>query len=333
MYICPVKKLSFAIFSLFFLSADAQDSAAVALQGRLVSLGAPRPTAEEMVQMHRVTNQYRGRKWLVDGTAVGIYGGMLVGLSQAWYSGYAKSEFHTFDDIGEWQQMDKLGHAWSVYSMSHIGFGLWRWSGYSNKKATLLATGSGLAFMLGVEYLDGRSAEWGWSWGDAGADVFGAALFAAQQLTWKEQKIRIKFSSHINHYPGLLQARANKLFGTSKPEKMLKDYNAQTYWLSFPLPKSWKLPPWLRISVGYGADGMFGGYENFEKDPTGAVTFSRPDIKRYRQWYLAPDIDLTKIKTKSKFLRSVFYSVNIVKFPAPSIEFSNGSFKGHLLHF
>ncbi|GAB4091761.1 DUF2279 domain-containing protein [Flaviaesturariibacter terrae] len=279
------------------------------------------------------TAAYPGRKWVVDGMAVGIYGGMLAGLSQAWYNDYPRSPFHSFNDIGEWEQMDKSGHAWAVYSMSHIGYGLWRWSGYSNSKATMLASGSGLAFMLGIEYLDGRSSEWGWSWGDAGADVFGAALFAGQQLAWKEQRVRLKFSSHIYQYPTDLRDRARSLFGSTIPNKLLKDYNAQAYWLSFPLPASLKLPKWLRLSVGYGADGMYGGFDNTAIDKSGAVTFDRRDIRRYRQWYLAPDIDLTQIRTKSKLLRSVFYSINILKFPAPTLEFSNGSLKGHWLYF
>ncbi|GAA4329373.1 DUF2279 domain-containing protein [Flaviaesturariibacter amylovorans] len=303
--------------------------------GRVPSLciGCGRASAAEMLAAKPTTNAHLGRKLFVDGLGVGIYGGMLVWLNGAWYKNYQRSSFHTFNDAGEWQQMDKAGHAWAVYSMSHIGFGLWCWSGYSNKAATLLSAGSGLAFMLGVEYLDGRSAEWGWSWADVGANAFGAGLFAAQQLTWREQKIRLKFSSHMASYPSDLRARARELFGSSAQNKLLKDYNAQTYWLSFPLPERWKLPKWLRLSVGYGAQGMFGGYANEAKEPDGTVTFSRPDIKRYRQWYLAPDIDLTQIRTRSKFLRSVFYSINILKFPAPSIEYSNGSFKVHALHF
>ncbi|RYY65696.1 MAG: DUF2279 domain-containing protein [Chitinophagaceae bacterium] len=334
MYIWGVKKLWIVFLSLLLLEAKAQDSALAPLKERVGELTREthRFTAAQMVAAKPTTNAHPERKWIVDGMGAGIYGGMLAGLSQAWYKDYPRSPFHSFNDVAEWQQMDKAGHAWAVYSMSHIGFGLWRWSGYSNKGATLLAAGSGLAFMLGIEYLDGRSSEWGWSWGDAGADLFGAALFAGQQLTWKEQKVRLKFSAHVYDYPADLKERARTLYGTSLPNKLLKDYNAQTYWLSFPLPKAWNLPKWLHLSVGYGADGMYGGFDNTAtKD--GALTFDRRDIRRYRQWYLAPDIDLTQIRTKSKLLRSIFYSVNILKFPAPALEFSNGSVKGHWLHF
>ncbi|RYY98850.1 MAG: DUF2279 domain-containing protein [Chitinophagaceae bacterium] len=346
MYIWRVKKLWFGFLVLLAAGAQAQDSSLQVPAQETVreerSAGEPaampsalpeRRSAAEALALRPATNAFPGRKLLVDGMGAGIYGGMLVGLNSAWYRDYARSSFHTFNDAGEWLQMDKAGHAWAVYSMSHIGYGLWRWSGYSNKTATLLSAGSGLVFMLGVEYLDGRSAEWGWSWADVGADLFGAALFATQQLTWKEQRIRLKFSSHAASYPADLRARTRELFGNSLPNQLLKDYNAQTYWLSFPLPGGLKLPKWLRLSVGYGAQGMFGGYENISKNPDGTVSFSRPDLRRYRQWYLAPDIDLTQIRTRSKLLRSVFYSISILKFPAPALEFSNGSLKGHFLHF
>jgi len=277
------------------------------------------------------------RKWLVGSASVAGYGGSFIFLNEAWYKGYPRSSFHAFNDGGEWLQMDKIGHAWTAYHTSRLTTNVWKWAGANENQSVLLGTGTGLLYMLSIEYLDGRSAEWGWSWPDAGADIFGATLFASQQLTWKEQRISIKFSSHQKNYtPALLNKRADDLFGQSLPERILKDYNTQTYWLSFNLPSLLKtnmLPQWLNIAFGYGAEGMFGGYENLAKDGDGNITFDRRDIKRYRQWYLAPDIDLTKIKTKSKFLHSVFTALNSLKVPAPALEFSNGQLKFKALAF
>jgi hypothetical protein len=205
---------------------------------------------------------------------------------------------------------------------------MWKWAGIEKKKAVFIGSGTGLLYLLSIEYLDGRSAEWGWSWSDVAANVLGTGLYAGQEFLWKEQKINLKYSAHIEHYePSDLEDRADYLFGNTKPERMLKDYNQQTYWMSFNLKSILKLksfPAWLNIAIGHGAEGMFGGYENVDYDEDGNITFDRRDIKRYRQWYLSPDIDLTRIKTKSKFLRSVFSAVNILKFPAPALELSNG---------
>jgi hypothetical protein len=159
----------------------------------------------------------------------------------------------------------------------------------------------------------------------------------AQELAWDEQRIQIKTSFHRKNYndPALNQ-RSNILFGKSSPERFLKDYNGQTYWLSTSIrsffPKS-RWPSWLQVSVGYGAEGMFGARENTGKDENGNINFYRPDIQRYRQWYLSPDIDLTKIKTKKKLVKYALFVLNSLKFPAPGIEYSRNKFRFHWISF
>ena len=62
---------------------------------------------------------------------------------------------------------------------------------------------------------------------------------------------------------------------------MLKDYNGQTYWLSANLKSFFKksnVPTWLNISVGYGAEGMFGATENIWMDNNGNFIVNRPDV-------------------------------------------------------
>ena len=271
---------------------------------------------------------YKKRQWFVGGVTTAGYGGSFVFLSQAWYKDYPKTGLHSFNDAGEWQQVDKVGHGWTAYHTSRLTSDLWRWAGVSEKKAMWLGTGSSMLYLLSIEYLDGRSAKWGWSWADVGANFMGASIYASQELLWKEQRMVFKFSSAPKNYThDDLETRADDLFGNSFQGRLLKDYNAQTYWLSTNLrsflPQS-KLPEWLNIAVGYGAENMFGGYENLARDENGNLTFDRRDIKRYRQWYLAPDVDFSKIKTRSKTLRTLFSALNVVKFPAPALELSNG---------
>lgn len=271
------------------------------------------------------------RKWLAAGITAVSYGGSFYFLNKAWYKDHARSSFHTYNDAKEWQQVDKVGHAWTAYSLSRATGMMWQWSGVDHRTSVLLGSGTSLAYLFSIEYLDGRSADWGWSWADIGADIFGASLYTAQEFAWKDQRIQFKFSSHLKNYnQTLLQQRADELFGESLPERLLKDYNYQTYWLSFNmasfLPET-KIPGWLNISIGYGAHGMFGGYENIAYDKNGNIIFDRRDIRRYRQWYLSPDIDFTRIKTGSGFLRTAFSILNILKFPAPALEFSRNKFR------
>lgn len=281
--------------------------------------------------------QVRNRVRIIAATNIVGYSAAMTGLYAAWYSKYEKSGFHVFDDSREWLQMDKVGHLYSAYAESLASMELWRWTGIERKKRIWLGGMSGAVYQTVIEVLDGFSEKWGWSWADFGANILGSGALVAQELAWDEQRVRFKFSFHRkNYHDPELELRADDLFGKSGAERFLKDYNAQTYWASFNLrsffPES-KLPAWLSVSIGYGAEGMFGGTENIAVDEDGNTYFNRPDIKRYRQWYLAPDIDLSKIKTNKKALRIILNIFNVFKIPSPALEYSNGKIKMRALHF
>lgn len=260
------------------------------------------------------------------------YGGTMVSLYETWYKNYPQSSFHFFNDNKEWLQVDKAGHAWSAYSEGRATMALWKWAGLPNKKAIWVGGLSGLAYQSIIEVLDGFSSEWGFSWGDYLANIGGSSVLIAEQLAWNEQRIQLKFSTHRENYPTKeLTQRANEIYGKSLPERFLKDYNAQTYWASVNLRSFFRqsnLPKWFNISFGYGANGMFGALNNRWNSSDG-VQHDRTDIKRYRQIYLSPDIDLTKIKTKSKLIKATFFVLNSLKFPMPSLELSGREMKWH----
>jgi uncharacterized protein YfiM (DUF2279 family) len=312
-----------------------------ALEGRVITN--QRKTVDTLT--NRPSNQPTNLKYLynkkrvktvVIANVVG-YGAIMYGLNAAWYSGYPKSKMHSFDDNGEWLQIDKIGHALSAYAESNASYEVWRWTGISRKKRILLGGLSGAAYQTIIEVLDGYSAEWGWSWGDFGANIVGSGIFTAQELAWDEQRIRFKFSFHKKFYNDpTLNARSTAIFGKSEPERFLKDYNGQTYWLSANIksffPKS-RVPGWLSIAVGTGAEGMFGANDNIGKDKNGNINFNRTDLPRYRQWYIAPDIDLSKIKTKKRGVRMLLTALNVFKFPMPSLEYSKKGFRVNFIHF
>lgn len=281
--------------------------------------------------------QKRGRQWLVAGLSSIGYGSTLITLNSTWYKDYPHTSFQVFNDGREWLQVDKAGHAWTAYNTGRATTALWEWAGLPHKKAVWIGGLSGFAFLTGIEFLDAHSAKWGWSWSDIGANVTGSALFMGQEFLWKEQRIQYKFSFHKNAYAEpLLEGRANALFGSAWYERMLKDYNAQTYWLSVNLHsflKDSRLPDWLNIAVGYGAGGMFGGFDNRWTDNMGGG-IDRSDIPRKRQFYLAPDIDFTKIKTKSRVLKTVFSCLNAFKCPAPALMLdAKGRWRGYFVYF
>ncbi|MDI5898540.1 DUF2279 domain-containing protein [Flavobacterium yafengii] len=253
--------------------------------------------------------------------------GTLIGLNQVWYAEYPKSDFHFINDNSEWLQMDKAGHVFSSYHLGRFGAEMLQWSGANKKNQMLYGAGLGFVFLTAVEVLDGYSSEWGASLGDVVANASGTALYISQELIWKEQRITPKFSFHATKYASYRP----EVLGSSFTEQILKDYNGQTYWFSVNLhsfAKSSKIPKWLNLALGYGADGMITG----NKEDTPPVLTSNP--KRFRQFYLSLDVDLTKIKTKSHFLKTVFSIFNTVKIPAPTIEFVRfNDIKYHLIYF
>lgn len=250
----------------------------------------------------------------------------LLALNEAWYADYEKSGFHSFNDNSQWMQMDKFGHIFSSYYIGKMGMDALAWAGESKKNQLLYGATLGFVFLTAVEVLDGFSEEWGFSTGDIAANALGTGLLIGQELLWDEQRIQMKFSFHTTDYA----MNDPDQLGNTTLEQLLKDYNGQTYWLSFNLRsffKESKIPPWLNFSLGYGANGLpEGSFDNTVVPPV--------PIESYRQFFSSIDVDLTKIKTKSDFLKTVFNVFNFVKIPAPTVEYrSNGNWKFHFLYF
>ncbi|RYF94272.1 MAG: DUF2279 domain-containing protein [Chitinophagaceae bacterium] len=249
-----------------------------------------------------------------------------ISINKAWYADYNRTHFHFFDDIPEWNQMDKAGHIWTTYHVSRASKEMWAWTGLNKRTSAILGGVSGMVYQSIIEIQDAYSAEWGFSWGDVGANIAGAGLFVLQELTSGRQNVLVKMTFWPKKYPSNLTQRRNELFGSSVAERVLKDYNSQTYWVSANLQSmvpDLDVPAWLNVAVGYGAEGMFGGRSNEWIDKQGTYQDFR-SIVRSRKFYLSPDIDLTRIPTRSKVLRKVFFVLNVIKVPAPALQLTSG---------
>jgi hypothetical protein len=302
----------------------------------LFLLGASHSRAQVTMPSDSLPSLHRDRAWVVGGTQAALWTGTLIVLNEAWYKNYPKEPFHFFNDWPEWQQQDKLGHAWTTYQVSRVSSDLWRWAGLPNNKAAWIGGLSSIAYLSIIEVLDGFSAEWGFSTGDMTMNILGAALYTGQQIGWRDQKFQLKLSYRPYPYLPGDEPRADELFGTGAAERLLKDYNGQTYWLSFSPAsfsrKSW-WPAWLNLAVGHNARLMLGGRENTWTDENGNM-IDRTDAERYRRFFLSLDLDLTRIPTKSKALKTVFSVLSVLKFPAPAIELdSKGRLRGHWLYY
>lgn len=241
----------------------------------------------------------------------------LLMLKKQWYK--KKVPFHSFNDNREWLQMDKVGHAATAYCMSRGGYELMRWSGVDERASILTGGLLALLFQTTIEVFDGYSEGWGFSKGDMVANVAGTALFMGQQYGAGQQIVNLKYGFRKTIFPPY---RPN-LLGRTTGVQMLKDYNGQQYWLSVNLasvlPVGPSFPRWLNLDVGYSGSGMVGGHEN---PPVFDENGKEVKFERYRQFFLSPDADLSRIGAFSPSLQRFIGTAQFFKIPAPSLEFN-----------
>jgi hypothetical protein len=112
-----------------------------------------------------------------------------------------------------------------------------------------------------------------------------------------------------------------EVLGSNFPEQLLKDYNGQTYWFSFPIggfAQSVKKMNWLCLSLGYSVDQKLVGDQD-----------AYLDFRAARQFLVSLDIDLTRLPIKNPTLKKVLAQLNMIKIPfsALMIQQGNLSFK------
>ncbi len=254
---------------------------------------------------------------VVAGAGAAFYTAGLLCLSQIWYADMERVPLQFYNDNAGWLQMDKFAHGYVAYHQSYWGYQTLRWAGLSPRKALWYGGPLGFVMQLPIEIFDGLYEGYGFSWGDVAANAAGSALFVGQELAWGEQRVLPKFSFSPSPYPALRPGTLGRTVGA----QLVQDYNAQTYWFSFS-PGSFlggsRWPQWLCVSVGYSGEGMLGEFQN----PDFIRGESVQHIARYRQYLLSIDIDTRKIPTRHRFLKGVFHALNLIKIPAPAVEFN-----------
>jgi hypothetical protein len=252
--------------------------------------------------------------------ASGVYAGGLIGLNALWYKNADRQSFRFFNDNAEWKQVDKAGHLFSAF---HLSYGISRGLQYfdvTEDKADVIGAVAGFAVLVPIEIFDGYSDAYGASWGDLVADGVGSLLYLGQKRLWSEVRILPKYSFHASRFSHIRP----DVLGNGM-ERLLKDYNGQTYWLSVDMDKFVPFPKWLNVAIGYGAEGMIYARDQQQRDAG-----FRP---AYRQYYLSLDLDLQSIPTRSRALKTVLFLVGMIKVPLPTLEYRHGDFVFHALYF
>ena len=250
-------------------------------------------------------------------------------LKYEWYSDKKRVPFHFYNDFKGWNQIDKFGHFYASYLESNVGYSLMKKFNFSEKKSLIFGGSQGFILETPIEFFDAYYEGWAFSLTDMVANALGSSFFIIQQRIFGEQFLRPKLSFSRSIYA----KDANGYLGKNNFLSLfVYDYNGYTYWFSFSPSKIFKIkkiPEWINLSLGYGANGMIGEFSNIS-------TYNGKNIpyhERYRQYYLSLDIDFSKIKSKSKVLKKIFNALSYIKIPLPTIEISNKKIRGHYFYF
>lgn len=254
---------------------------------------------------------------LVSGSNLAAYAGGISFLRYIWYRDHERVPFHFYNDSKGYLQVDKAGHLFSTYHIARISYNSYRWAGLNKTGSILLGSATGMLFLTPIEIFDGMYEGWGFSWSDIIANTSGMLFFASQQAIFDKQVATLKIS-----YSGSIYPEYYSRLGTSFADKLMNDYNGHTIWVSTNIKSVIKkdfIPDWLNFAIGYGAEGLLGEFEN----PEYYKGKKLPEFARYRQYFFSLDIDLSEIKTRKPWLKSILKAANLIKVPFPAIEFSN----------
>jgi hypothetical protein len=261
----------------------------------------------------------------ISSLAIGVSGTSFFALNSLWYKDYPRSNFHFFNDSKEWMQLDKCGHAFSAYQLGRNFYNTLITSDSNRNRNIFLGGASGLIYLTSIEILDGKSAQWGFSNSDMLANTFGYFLFATQEYFLQQQFISLKFSYQKSMFAELRP----ETFGRNFQQRLLKDYNGQTYWLSAPLSlnrtNTKRFTQWLCISFGYSID------ENLYADNN---INSVNNFHATREFFFSFDADLNRIEWRRKWMKKIASVINFIKIPSPTIGIrSDGKVKLYPVYF
>ena len=140
---------------------------------------------------------------------------------------YCSSSFHFenegwFDPDTNYGGADKLGHAFSAYSLTSLYSNIYKKFGYSDEQAILGGALSGWSQMTLIEICDGFSEEQGFCWEDEAMNTIGAGM---AYLRHRFPAIKEKVDFRMEWYP-------SPAFRHGDRSDPFTDYSGQKYLLA-----------------------------------------------------------------------------------------------------
>jgi len=215
-----------------------------------------------------------------------------------WWKG-EKSRFHT-NWAQDWNASlgaDKIGHFYFGYSVATIykhGLG---WSGFSQENSVLYSGLLAFSYQTFLEIRDGYSKDYGFSWGDFGANLFGS------MYPYLQNKYPI-----LEHFKIKVSYDPSNRFTNNSHEYILDDYESTYHWLSIDIEKflpssvAKVLPDIVNFSIGHSVKGL------------------STQGKRNHEVFVGLDWDIEAIPWDSPILSFLKETLNLYHLPAPTIK-------------
>ncbi len=246
--------------------------------------------------------------WNRFGISAGILGSTIVGIHVLQYNSWWKDQrgpFHIYNDPDYKANFDKFGHGFGAYYASHFFQEAYTWSGFNAAQAVLLGAASACLWEFYVEIEDGFAKSWGFSPGDAIANILGAGFYVARNRIPLLQHLQYKWSYFPT--PQLLEGSSETPGHGLNP---IDDYGGQYYWavtnIRGLLPEDWGCMDWLGLAFGVGGHNL------------DAIVYK----DRTLSYYIALDYDLSKVIPESSIgiINFIRRALEYWHFPAPALR-------------
>ena len=247
--------------------------------------------------------------WVRFGITTGSLAAAITGLHILQYNSWwanQRGPFHIEDDPDYEHNYDKYGHAFGGYYTSHFFYEAYAWTGMDSSQATLLAGICGAMYEFYVEIEDGFAKDWGFSPGDAKADIAGAAFYVLRN--------RIDFLRNFQ-YKWFYYPSGEKPYTKDQTLNPLDDYGGQSYWLTvdvhrmLPQPAKQYWPDWLNLALGVSRL-----YLPFDSTSTDYYN------QRKTAYYIGLDFDMERIIPESSIgiINFIRRGLSYWRLPAPA---------------
>ncbi len=239
----------------------------------------------------------------------GILAASITGLHILQYNSWwanQRGNFHIEDDPGYEHNYDKYGHFFGGYYTSHFFQEAFSWTDMDSSQSVILGGICGAMYEFYVEIEDGYARDWGFSPGDAKADIAGAAFFILRN--------RFDFLRNFQ-YKWFYYPSGETPYIKDQTLNPLDDYGGQSYWLTvdihrmLPISAKKYWPDWLNLAVGVSR--LFNVADTLSTDPYS---------QRKTAYYIGLDFDMEKLIPESSIgiLNFIRRGLSYWRLPAPA---------------